>query len=216
MQIKSLSLLGIFFFSPVVLSGTMANIEQSSTSLLLEGGASYTHFFYKNNVYSAEADLRFNPADYFANNFWGGYIGASIYRNDTWLMNLRYDMFALKGKVYSVANTYSHTAPEKLTLSLDKTWNTSTPLTVGFGGGVVVTTYNEGQFFYYGKLYGVEHGKSYHGRVRMFPLVEGLVMYPITENIKIKLNVGYQIPVTDIYDNGMINTNLGINYSFPL
>lgn len=208
--------------STLAFSGTMGDAVTPTTSLLIEAGGSYAHVFYKHNINSPEsrtiatpAGFAYNPGDYFPADFVGGYLGLSLYRN-SWLMNMRYDMFALKGKINSRANTFAHIAPEKLSFTLDKTWETTMPLIYGIGGGVVLTTYNQAQIFYSTALGDQTFGKSFHGRTRMAPLVEVMTMYKVRDNINLRFNVAYQIPVTEVYYNGGLNLNLGINYAIPL
>jgi hypothetical protein len=203
-------------------SGTMGEIVSPATNLLIEAGGSYTHFFYKSNVASPESrsldnpnGYNYNPGDYHPNDFGGGYLGLSLYRN-SWLMNIRYDMFALKGKRNSLARTYSRIAPEKLSFTLDKTWQATMPFVYGFGGGVTMTTYNQAQIFYSSAQGDGSVARSFHGRTRLAPLVEVLAMYQVAENVNLKANLAYQIPVTEVYYNGALTANLGINYSVPL
>lgn len=207
--------------STAVFSGTMGGVETSTTDLLIEAGGSYTHFYYK-RVASPESrnvanpnGYVYNPGDYHANDFFGGYLGLSLYRK-SWLMNMRYDMFALKGKTNSLARTFSHIAPEKLSFTLDKTWHATTVFLYGIGGGVTMTTYNQAEIFYTSALGDGTFGRSFHGRARLAPLVEVMGMYKVAENLNIRANVAYQIPVTEVYNNGSLTANLGINYSIAL
>lgn len=207
--------------SSLAFSGTMGGVEASTTNLLIEAGGSYSHFFYK-NVASPESrsvenpnGYNYNPGDYHPNDFGGGYLGLSLYRN-SWLMNMRYDMFALKGKTNSLARTFSHIAPEKLSFTLDKTWHSTMPFIYGVGGGVTMTTYNEAQIFFTSAVSDDTFGRSFHGRTRLAPLVEVMAMYQVVENVNLRANVAYQIPVTEVYYNGALTANLGINYSVAL
>lgn len=204
----------------IAFAGTMGGV-QSNTELLIEVGGSYSHIYFKNNVVTPEsrtvttpAGVPYNPSNYFPEDFGGGYLGLSLYRN-SWLMNLRYDMFALSGKTNYTAGTFAHIAPEKMSFTLDKTWQSSMPFIYGIGAGAAIMTYNEGQIFLTTPLGDNTLGRSFV-RTRMAPLVEAMAMYKVADNINLRFNLAYHIPVTEVHHNGTLNANLGINYAVPL
>lgn len=223
-----LSALAGSLFSLNVSAGTMGDIAAPTTWLLLEAGGSYSHTFYRDHVRTPESftiatpyGVQVDPSAFYPDDFGGGYIGASILRND-WLFNLRYDMFAKATVTNPDFGTIIKIAPNRLTLSLDKLWGAPGTFTYGLGAGVVVATANQASSYTpnlhlaNGQIIETTHGESIQGRTRIDPLIEALAMYPLAENVNIKLNVGYQIPVSSFFSNGNLNVNLGLNYALPL
>lgn len=223
-----LSALAGSIFSLSVSAGTMGDVATPMTWLLLEAGGSYTTTFFKDHVRTPESftvatpyGVQIQPDAFYPDNFGGGYIGASILRND-WLFNLRYDMFARSTQTNTAYGTIIKIAPNKLTLSLDKVWGAPGTFTYGLGAGVVVATANQASAYTpiphltNGQLIQTVHGESIQGRTRIDPQIEALAMYPLAENVNIKLNVGYQIPVSSFFSDGSLNVNLGLNYALPL
>lgn len=203
-----------------------AVMGESGKFLLIEAGANYMNALYKTNVTGAQSyttttpnGISYNPSVILPNNFFGGYIGLSLFTNSL-LFNTRYDMYASKSK-HSLNNTFeSDVAPAKLSFTLDKTWGSIQKFIYGVGAGVVVSTHNEAQLFdYTPPITGPnadQIGFAFPGRTRIDPLVEAVVMYKLSQNFNIRANVAYQIPEQSFYTNGHVNVNLGINYALPL
>lgn len=192
-----------------------------SKLLILEAGATYSHAFYKGSVTTAESitsvtpnGFSINPKDFFPNNFWGGYIGASLYLPG-WLLNTRYDMYASKSKTNDEALTHISLAPVHLSFSVDKVWGCITEFSYGIGGGAVIESINKGEADV--ELTSDNPGsESIQGQTRIDPLIEGFLMYQFTNNVGIKFNLAYQIPVNNKIGNGDLNLNLGLNYAIPV
>jgi len=206
-----------------------AVMGESGKFLLLEAGADYMNAIYKNDVRGAQSyttltpnGVSYNPSALLPNNFFGGYIGLSLFTNSL-LFNTRYDMYASKTK-HSFNNTFkSDMAPAKLSFTLDKTWGSIQKFIYGVGAGVVLSTHNEAQVFDYtpptlatagSNAYQI--GFAFPGRTRIDPLVEAVAMYKLSQNFNLRANVAYQIPEQSFYTNGHVNVNLGINYALPL
>ena len=216
-------------FCPLAIqAGAMGDAVMGETGkfLLIEAGADYYNAIYKTSVRGAESyttttpnGYTYNPSVVMPNNFFGGYIGLSLFTN-SWLLNSRYDMYASKTK-HSLNNTFkTDIAPAKLSFTLDKTWGSIQKFIYGVGAGVVVSTHNEAQLFDYtpattGPNAG-QIGSTYPGRTRLDPLVEAVAMYKLSQNFNMRANVAYQIPEQSFYTNGHVNVNLGINYALPL
>lgn len=215
------------------MAGTMGDavLGESGTFLLLEAGADYMNAIYKTNVYGAQSfttatpnGRSYNPSVLMPNNFFGGYLGLSLYRNSL-LFNSRYDMYAEQTKTSQAGTFTSKIAPAKLSFTLDKTWGAVDKFIYGVGAGVVISTHNEAQLFdrtvtsytinatttVPGQI-----GFAFPGRTRLDPLVEVVGMYKVTPNINIRANVAYQIPEQSFYTDGHVNVNLGVNYALPL
>ena len=199
-----------------------AVMGESGKFLLIEAGADYMNAIYKSDLKGAQSyttstpnGVSYNPSVILPNNFFGGYIGLSLFTNSL-LFNTRYDMYASKTK-YSLNNMFkSDMAPAKLSFTLDKTWGSIQKFIYGVGAGVVMATHNEAQLFNYkGNSFG-QVGFSYPGRARLDPLVEVVAMYKLSQNFNVRANVAYQIPEQSFYTNGHVNVNLGINYALPL
>jgi len=205
-------------------AGSMGPVSASESGkfLLIEGGASYLHAFYKNNAVGAAsytvatpAGFSYNPSKIFANDFSGGYMSVSAYFNSL-LLNARYEMFAMKGKRSFGGLVYEHKAPAKFAMTLDKTWECNTSLIYGVGAGAVLSTQNEAELFSYEPVGTTQIGYSFAGRTRIDPLVEALVMYKLTDKFNMRCNVSYQIPEHSSQTNGHLGVNLGINYAIPM
>lgn len=198
-------------------AGTMGPAAPSYL-LLLEAGASYSHSFYQDNAIFPESRTSTTPNgysinlnDFYPNNFWGGYIGASIYLPSDWLLNARYDMYQEKSQINYRAETEIEIAPSRLSLSVDKLWGDINTLSYGLGAGAVIETLNEGNFWIALNTNN-PLSESIQGRSVINPLVEAFTMYRFG-NIGIKLNAAYQIPVNNKFGNGDMNVNLGFNYA---
>lgn len=189
--------------------------------LFIEGGVAYTHAFYKSSIRPVESYTTFtpngvamDPKDFYPQDFFGGYIGASIYMSD-WLMNTRYDMYGSKSKHNQAASTRISLAPAKLSFTLDKVWGDIHSMSYGLGGGAVIETSNDGDS-YVNIAANNPASESIQGRSRIDPLVEGFLMYRFANNFGVKFNAAYQIPVNNKFGQGDLNLNLGINYAFPI
>ena len=205
-------------------AGTMGNavMGESGKFLLIEAGADYMHALYKTNVKGAQSytvtnpnGLSYNPSAILPNDFFGGYIGLSLYMNSL-LFNTRYDMYAKKTRRSFNDLIITDIAPAKLSFTLDKTWGSIEKFIYGVGAGVVISTHNEAQIFNYVTPVNGQIGFSYPGRTRLDPLVEAVGMYKLSDRFNFRANVAYQIPEQSFYTNGHINVNLGINYALPL
>lgn len=189
--------------------------------LLLEAGFSFSHAFYKSSVVPPESitdthlgGFAFDPSDHYPNDFWGGYIGASLYTG-CWLLNTRYDMYDKEDQRHNTSNTRIHFSPVRLSFSVDKVWGDIRDFSGGLGLGAVIENLNKGTF-YEGNEPGTQRSSTLDGRSRIDPLIEGFVMKNVAENVAIKLNVAYQFPAHNRTSNGDVNVNLGVNYAFPV
>lgn len=202
-------------------AGTMGDASMAPTKfLLIEGGASYMHTFYKNRVVAAESvtadspyGFSYNPSRIFGNNFVGGYMGVSLLLN-SYLLNTRYELFATKNKTSDGGNVVTHMAPARLAFTLDKTWAANESFLYGLGAGVVSSTHNLAEIYNY--LSTTQIGRSFPGRNRLDPVVEVVGMYKLNDRFNIRGNVAYQIPAQSFYNNGNLGVNLGMNYAVPL
>lgn len=198
-------------------AGTMGT-PAPTYMLLLEAGASYSNSFYRDNAIFPESRTSATPYgysinlnDFYPNNFWGGYIGASIYLPSDWLLNTRYDMYQEKTQINYLAETEINIAPSRLSFSIDKLWGNINMFSYGLGAGAVIETLNEGNFWV-SLNSNNPISESIQGRSVINPLVEAFTMYRFG-NIGIKLNAAYQIPVNNKFGNGDMNVNLGFNYA---
>lgn len=189
--------------------------------LIFEAGASYSHAFYNNSAFypdsisaSFPSGVTVNPDDFYPSNFWGGYIGLSYYVQD-WLLNSRYNMFALATKTNASAGTDIRIAPSKLSFTVDRVFGDINHLSYGVGAGTVIESVNKGEF-----LVTVEQNNptsdTFNGKTIMNPLVEGFVMYRFCNNVGVKFNLEYQIPLNNKFSDGDLNATLGVNYSFAV
>lgn len=220
------STLFISFCSLSVQAGTMGDavMGESGKFLLLEAGADYMNAIYKTDVKGAQSytttypnGQSYNPSKILPNNFFGGYLGLSLYTNSL-LFNTRYDMYAKKSRRSLNGLVYTDIAPAKLSFTLDKTWGSIEKLIYGLGAGVVLSTQNEAQLFNYNTATQVagQIGFAFPGRARLDPLVEAVAMYKLSPSFNLRANVAYQIPEQSYFTNGHINVNLGVNYALPL
>lgn len=190
--------------------------------LLLEAGFSFSHAFYKSSVVPPESIIApnflggfaFDPSNHYPNDFWGGYIGASLYTG-CWLLNTRYDMYDKEEQLHDTSNTRIHFSPVRLSFSVDKVWGDIHDFSGGLGLGAVIENLNKGTY-YEGNEPGSQNSSTLDGRSRIDPLIEGFVMKNVAENVAIKLNVAYQFPAHNRTSNGDVNVNLGVNYAFPV
>lgn len=205
-------------------------VPESETYLLFEAGAAYSYAIYQNSVKTAESytlltpnGVSMDPSNFYPNNFWGGYIELSLLRR-MMMYNIRYDMFSETSKSNSGAGTKVSLAPSKLSFTIDKVWGCLRTFSYGLGAGVVIAAVNDGHsersHFYTlpetGQYVDPYLRKSIQGRTRIDPLIEAFGMYHISDNINLRLNVAYQIPVNNQFTDGSINVNLGINYALPI
>lgn len=199
---------------------------QTGKFFLIEGGASYLHSFYKTSVIGAESvtslqptGRTYNPSNIYPNDFAGGYMSTSFFFNSL-LLNARYELFAKKGKVFvdDDSNVFTHMAPAKFAVTLDKVWEANPSLLYGLGAGVVASTNNEAEllFNYLPVDPDIRIGYSFPGRLRLDPVIEAVAMYKLTDKFNARLNVSYQIPAQSLYTNGNLGVNLGINYAMPV
>lgn len=200
-------------------AGTMGPVSMPEHMLLVEGGFSYTTTFYDDNSVLPESRTPSNPAGtavnlnhFYPDNFYGGYIGASIYSPHNWLLNTRLDMYGNKSKTNTFAGTIIDFAPGKLSFTVDKVFGNFNALSFGVGAGAVIETLNDGSFV--NTLSTTPPNESIQGRAVVNPLAEAFVMYRFVNNFGIKLNAGYQIPVNNKFGNGDFNLNAGVNYAF--
>lgn len=197
------------------------NAMVSDKLVFLEGGFSYSHAYYENSATFAESSTQatptgysINPNDFYPQNYYGGYIGLSLYSSN-WLLNTRYDMYSSESKTNSAAGTKISLAPARLSLSLDRVWGQIDRFSYGIGAGVVNETLNKGEANIAVSTDNPS-SESLQGRSRLDPLVEGFLMYHFSPNLGTKLNVAYQIPLNNKFGRGDLNVNLGLNYSLPL
>lgn len=222
MNNKKLGALFLALASTSSFAGTMGPAYTPEHLLLIEGGVSYSHSFYQDTALFPESFNGTTPSgyvirlnDFYPNDFWGGYIGASIYSPHNWLLNARYDMFGSERKTNLVAGTSIDLAPTRLSFTVDKLWGDINSFSFGLGAGAVVENTNDGN-----ALIAVNTNnpvsESIQGRTIIDPLVEGFAMYRFANNFGIKFNAGYQIPVNNKFGDGDLNLNLGINYAFAI
>lgn len=203
-------------------TSAMANgVASEGKLLILEAGATYSHAFYKGSVTTSESvtpvtpnGFSINPNNFFPNNFWGGYVGASLYLPG-WLLNTRYDMYGSKSKSNDEALTHISLAPVHLSFSVDKVWGCITEFSYGVGAGAVIESVNKGEADI-DLTSDNPASESIQGQTRIDPLIEGFLMYQFTNNVGIKFNLAYQIPVNNKIGNGDLNLNLGLNYAIPV
>lgn len=222
MNNKKIGALLLALASTSTFAGTMGPAVTPERLLLIEGGASYSHAFYNDHAVFPESRTSITPNGYavninnfYPNDFWGGYIGASVYFPSNWLLNTRYDMYGEKSKVNVIAETEAKFAPVKLSFTVDKVMGDFRSLSFGLGGGAVVETTNDGDFWVAVNTTNPP-SESIQGRTRIDPLVEGFAMYRFVNNFGIKFNAAYQIPVNNKFSSGDLNLNLGLNYAFPI
>lgn len=203
-------------------AGTMGGAMAPERLLLIEGGVSYSHSYFNDHAVFAESrttitptGFSINPNNFYPNDFVGGYIGASLYMPSDWLMNGRYDMYGQKSKLNRLAETFISLAPVRLSFTVDKVFGNFSALSFGVGGGAVVESLNEGNAEIAVNTFNPA-SESLQGRTRIDPLVEGFAMYRFVNNVGVKFNLGYQIPVNNKFGNGDLNLNLGLNYAFPV
>lgn len=211
-------------FSMGVHAGEMGPAH--SKFLLVEGGVSYMHAYYKNSIKGADSyttidpnGRSYNPSKLYPNNFFGGYMGVSFLTYD-YLLNMRYELFQNKDKKYTNNQgdqLVARQAPAKLAFTLDKVWHANNMFMYGLGAGVVASTHNKAEIFNYQPVPPrTQIGYSYPGRVRLDPLVEAMAMYRISDRVNLKGNVSYQIPAHSYYTSGHLGVNLGVNYAIPV
>ncbi|RUR19055.1 hypothetical protein ELY21_05895 [Legionella sp. km535] len=222
MHHNKLSALFLALVSSTTIAGTMGPVMTSDRYLLLEAGASFTHGFYSSSAVFPETitplfpnGIAINLNDFYPNNFWGGYIGASYYVPANWLFNARYEMYGKKDKVNPLNTGSISLAPVKLAFTVDKVFGDFHSFSYGVGAGAVIENTNDGDVFVTTSVNGAS-SESIQGRSRIDPQVEAFGMYRFANNLGIKLNAGYQIPVNSKFGNGDLNVSLGINYGFPV
>ena len=221
MKNKKISAVLLALASTGAFAGTMGDVATPSHLLLLEAGGSYGHSFYDTDVVFPESRTALNPAgvainlkNFYPNDFFGGYIGASIYSPNNWLLNVRYDMYGEKSKTNVPAETRLELAPSRLAFTVDKVMGDFQAFSFGVGGGAIIENLNDGNFEV--AVGGTNPlSESIQGRTRIDPLAEVFAMYRCSNDLGVKLNVGYQIPVNNKFGNGDVLVNLGVNKSFP-
>lgn len=217
MKKTSLSVLALTLSASASFAGGMGEMPPSKL-LFLEAGVSYSHAFYKDSVVTPESytlvtpnGFAIDPSQYFPNNFWGGYIGASWFSN-YWLLNTRLDMYGKKSHDNVDAATHVNLAPVRLSFTADRVWGDINALSYGLGAGAVVETINNGAMIVTPHV--TNPPSETIDTTRIDPMIEGFVMYRMPNNIGIKFNVAYQIPLNSQMGNGDLNLNLGLNYAF--
>ncbi|MBN9231557.1 MAG: hypothetical protein J0I93_11995 [Legionella sp.] len=218
---QNLGALVLAMASATSFAGSMGDVVTPERLLLIEGGVSYSHNYYSDRAFFAESINSFTPAgyvinpnDFYPNDFFGGYIGASVYFPSDWLTNFRYDMYGKKRNTHHTLPLYIDFAPVRLSFTVDKVFGDFRAFSFGVGGGAVVETLNEGNYVNYDLTR--PPSESLQGRTRIDPLVEGFAMYRFANNFGVKFNLAYQIPVNNKFSNGDLNLNLGLNYAFPI
>ena len=203
----------------------MSNSAMSNSGgnlLIFEGGLSYSHANYKGSFTPAEshtpitpAGFSIHPSDFYPNNFWGGYIGLSLYVPAGWLINTRYDSYGSESKTNSAAGTTISFAPARFAFTADKVGGCIDEFSYGLGAGAVFESTNKGDATIV--LSGDNPlSESIAGRTRIDPMVEGFLMYRFNNNVGIKLNAAYQLAINNDASKGDLNLNLGINYALPI
>ncbi|HAF87136.1 MAG: hypothetical protein CMF38_00155 [Legionellaceae bacterium] len=222
MNLTKTSALIAVLASATSFAGTMGEINLPERLLLLEAGAAYSHSFYTNSATFPEtitpafpSGVAIDPARFYPNNFWGGYIGSSIYFPTNWLINTRLDMFASESKANLAAGTRQKLSPVHFSLSVDKVLGDFNAMSFGLGAGAIFENVNDGNM-YVTLAPNNPPSQSVQGRTRIDPLVEAFVMYRFDNNFGVKFNAAYQIPLNNKFSNGDLNLNLGLNYSFPI
>ncbi|MFC3909247.1 hypothetical protein ACFORL_09200 [Legionella dresdenensis] len=222
MNNKKICALAFALASTASQAGTMGPAYVPERLLFVEGGVSYSHAFYDSYAVFPESRTLITPNGYainpkrtYPNDFFGGYIGSSIYWPSDWLMNTRYDMYGEKTRRNYTAGTAARLAPTKLSFTLDKVFGDIRTFSYGIGAGAIVETLNEGDFLVVVSADNPS-SESIQGRTRIDPLVEGFAMYRFDNGFGIKFNAGYQIPVNSKFGSGDLNLNLGINYAFSI
>jgi len=193
--------------------------------LFLEGGFSYSYTLYKDSITSAESytvatpnGVAIDPNDFYPNNFYGGYIGASLYMSQ-FLLNTRLDMYSSGCKTNSEINERGDTteisiAPARFSATVDRVFGDINTFSYGIGAGAVLETINQGEFREVPPQADRPGGETLNGS-RYDATVEAFAMYRMG-NLGLKLNAAYQIPVNSLHADGDVNVNLGVNYSFPV
>lgn len=220
MNKKKLTALILSLASTATFAGTMGPMPAEKL-LFIEGGLAYSHGFLKSNHVSPESrtaafpgGFSYDPSNVYPNDYWGGYIGASLFCSD-WLVNMRLDMFSAESKYTTGVGTIK-LAPGQLSFTLDRVMGDINSLSYGIGAGAVVEVLNEGSFIAHFDGTNPQPPSNTLQRSRIDPQIEGFVMYRMDNNVGIKFNLGYQFPVNHDVANGDLNLNLGINYSFPV
>ena len=205
-------------------AGTMGPVSVDNNQLLIEGGFYYKHSFLNNFTPLESITAAFpngvtlNAADYYPNNFYGGYVGLSLYTH-RWLLNSRYVMLSEESKRNDLQDTTISIAPSLLEFTVDRViWGDINHLSLGLGGGASISNVNQGSFFA-GPLSeaGAETSQTLDGQgTRIDPVVEAFVMQRVTPNLNIKFNAEYVIPYQDSRSDGSLNLALGLNYAADL
>lgn len=202
-------------------AGSMGPVSVDNNQLLIEGGFYYKHTFLKNFTPLESITTAFpngvtlDAADYYPDNFYGGYIGVSFYTH-RWLLNSRYVMLSEESKTNAFQDTTISIAPSALEFTVDRVvWGDINQLSLGLGGGAAITNVNKGSFIA-GPLSepGAETSQTLDGQgTRIDPVVEAFVMQRVTNNLNVKFNAEYVIPYQDSRSNGALNLALGLNYA---
>ena len=218
---NKLSILVLSLTAATSFAGSMGPIISPEKLLLVEGGVAYSHAFYKDNAllpdsFTAVTPVGFpiRPSHFYPNKFFGGYAGLSLYTSD-WLFNSRYSVYGSKRHANTSAGTIIKLQPVKLAFTADKVWGDINAFSYGLGAGAVIESINSG---YSQVNVGANNppSKSLQGRSQIDPVVEGFLMYRLTNNFGTKFNLEYQIPVNNTFGNGDLNLTWGINYAFPI
>ncbi len=217
MKKTSLSVLALTLSASAAFAGGMGELPPSKL-LFLEAGLSYSHSFYKDSVVTPESytlvtpnGYSMDPSNFFPNNFWGGYIGASWFSN-YWMLNTRLDMYGKKERYNADAETRINMAPVRLSFTADRVWGDINAFSYGLGAGAVIESVNNGAMIV--PAHATNPPSETIDTTRIDPMIEGFLMYRMANNLGIKFNVAYQIPLNSQMGNGDLNLNLGLNYAF--
>jgi len=217
---KKLNTLLLSLASASAFAGGMGEVAAPTDLLFIEGGVSYSHAFYKDNIITPESRSAAFPNgfaidgdDFFPNDFFGGYIGVSYYM-PSWLLNARLDMYGSESYRNRTAQTYIKLGPTRFSITADKVFGDINQFSYGIGGGAVIETINDGEFV--ATPDPTVAPSETINKTRIDPTIEGFAMYRWANNLGIKFNIAYQIPVHSKLGNGDLNLNLGLNYAFPV
>ncbi|QDP72231.1 hypothetical protein FOG18_06495 [Legionella israelensis] len=207
--------------SAVSYAGTMGPAVIDHHQLMIEGGFSYLHTFYKDRVVPPESRTAFfpfgfpiDPSDFYPENFYGGYIGLSYYVPN-WLLNSRLSMYGTETERNRRHDTSVSLSPVRLVFSADRVFGDINNTSFGIGAGAVITNNNDGEYLEGPRAEpGTERSHSLAGEsTRIDPIVEAFVMQRFANNFNVKFNAEYQIPVNDSHSHGDLVLSLGVNYA---
>jgi hypothetical protein len=220
MKIKILAAALMAVSSATAMAGTMGPPEPTK-QLIFEGGFNYLHTFYKDQVIPPESrtanypnGFPFKPSNFYPENFYGGYIGLSMYLSG-WLLNSRLNMFGNESKRNLFADTLISMAPGRLAFTVDKVFGDINNTSFGLGAGAVVATLNKGAYIEGANAEpGTQGSSTLDGQgSRVDPVIEAFAMKRVSNNVALKFNAEYQINVNSSNTNGGLVLALGANYA---